>query len=87
MLNHFWMGSGGLFIFPPVAIGDIVIGGGIGLLLALLMITILIVLVFLINKALKTKSLECSFELSVSFTKGFSLKFSTTNKKDAPSNK
>jgi len=29
--------------------------------------------------------LKCSFELSVSFTKGFSLKFSTTNKKDAPS--
>ena len=68
-----------------MAIRNIFIGGGIGLLFALLMITILIVLLFLINKALKTKNLECSFELSVSFTKGFSLKFSTTNKKDAPS--
>ncbi|MCI7442016.1 MAG: hypothetical protein MSA89_02840 [Clostridium sp.] len=55
------------------------------MLFALLMITILIILLFLINKALKTKNLECNFELSVSFTKGFSLKFSTTNKKDAPS--
>ena len=68
-----------------MAIRNIVIGGGIGLLFALLMITILIILLFLINKALKTKNLECNFELSVSFTKGFSLKFSTTNKKDAPS--
>lgn len=55
------------------------------MLLFALMITVLIVLIVLINKSFKAKNKECYFEFSISFTKGFCLKFNTTNKKDAPS--
>lgn len=57
------------------------------MLIGLLIVTTAVAIVFLIVQSFKAKNTNCSFELSVSFTKGFSLKFRTINKKDAPSNK
>lgn len=44
-----------------------------------------VVFVIVLFKAFKSRNLLCHFEISVGLFKGFNLKFSTTNKKDASS--
>ena len=56
------------------------------MLFVALMVIASINLIIVIVKAFKSQSKLFTFGINVSLTKGFTLKFKITNKKDAPSN-
>ena len=49
-------------------------------MLTVIVALVLVFLLVLATKAFKSKTVNCSFKITVSLIKGFSLEFSTTNK-------
>ena len=69
--------------FPPWAIRNNSLGGGIRLVVGMLIISISLILFTLINRALKHNSKDCEFNLEINI-KGFKIYFKT-KEKNAPS--